>query len=237
MKKLLIIKNGSCDVDKSLQHIMRTIDTNIETFVIMSNDLIQTLKPADCLIYDAIMICGGQQSLIDRHNDDYLYPYLNNLIEFVKIWIHEYNMCILGICLGAQILGEACEFKTIRMKSPVIGYQQPIIVSISSLLDESDIPFFMCCHHDCVEITNDINIKIKIDAHLKVGTELIPYAFSIKRAYGVQFHPEMNNDMLLQVKCFYAQVSELSQFTTTNEVRIREATMRFFRRWIGMYLS
>lgn len=235
----MIIKNGSCDVDKSLRHIMNTIDINIETFVIMSNDLVLTLKPTDCLIYDAIVVCGGQQSLVDRHSINYSHPYLNDLIEFVKIWI-QHNICILGICLGAQILGEACGFETTRLNSPVIGYQQTIIVSDSSMLDESDTPFFMCCHHDRIRITDDTDItdiKIKIDAYLRVKTELIPYAFSIKRAYGVQFHPEMNNDMLLQVKCFYAQVGELSEFTTTNEIRIREATIRFFRRWLGMYLT
>ena len=144
MKKILIIKNGVCDVDKTLQHIIHDINKNsnkiIQTYIMKSYDLVRLCEPKDCFLYDAIIICGGNQSLVGRHDDDYPYEYLNKLIEYTKIWIDSTNICILGICLGAQIIGEACGFKTARLDFPVIGYQNDIRLCCSTtsiFMDES----------------------------------------------------------------------------------------------------
>lgn len=61
--------------------------------------------------YDFLIIMGGPQSPTDLVK----FPYLKDEIAFTKKAI-ERNKCILGICLGAQIIGEA--FGAITEKSP-----------------------------------------------------------------------------------------------------------------------
>jgi len=247
MKHILIIKNGVCDVDTTLKQIICSIDKNIKLDVILSYELVQIMKVTDCLFYDAIIICGGQQSLINRHNKDYPYAYLNTLIEYTTVWI-EKNMCVLGICLGAQIVGEACGFKTERLDSPVMGYQKDIRIDYTPeniLLDETFtecLPFFMCCHFDFVQINENIcKDKVRIDAFLHLEnhdtTTTIPYAFSINNTYAVQFHPEMNDDLLRQVKCFYSPLEKSTHFVISNRDSIRTTTMIFFSKWINTYLN
>lgn len=274
MKRILLIKNGVCDVDISLYRIIHSIYENIKMDIIKSCELIKIMEATDCLFYDAIIICGGQQSLTDRHNDNYPHAYLNKLIEYTKIWI-EANMCILGICLGAQIIGAACGFKIDSLSTPVIGYQKDIRLHCSTdnfqnnqttvpskskenkenraLLDESFteyFPFLMCCHYDFVQmnspttnkkIHNNISDnKFKIDANLHFKNDntiiVIPYAFSINNAYAVQFHPEINDDLLYQIKYFYPLLENEIPFVIANRDNIHAATMKFFSKWINLYL-
>ena len=249
MKTILIIKNGVCDVDKSLQQIINRIDNNIKTDVITSYDLVQTMGASDCMFYDSILICGGQQSLVNRHDKDYLYPYLNELIKYTTLWI-EAHMCVLGICLGAQIVGEACGLTTQKLELPIMGYQQNIQLNYdninkNTLLADSFseyLPFLLCCHYDFIQIDHTtINNNFNIDAQLKtydnVDKEImIPYAFSIKNAYAVQFHPEMNDELLQQVKYYYPSLETSTQFIKDNMVSIDNATMSFFSRWIVKYI-
>jgi len=244
MKQILIIKNGVCDVDKSIQQIIHTIDKNIKTYVTSSYDLVQIKKAHDYLFYDAIIICGGQQSLTDRCSENYPYQYLNKIIEYTKIWI-ESNMCVLGICLGGQIIGEACGFKTASLDTPVMGYQKDIRIDYSpsnTILDETFtdyLPFLMCCHYDFIQVKCKDNVRIDAYLHLEIydASTMIPYAFSIKNAYAVQFHPEMNNDLLHQVKCFYSPLVRSQQFVISNRDNIHATTMKFFDKWIKTYLN
>jgi GMP synthase-like glutamine amidotransferase len=247
MKQILIIKNGVCDVDKSIQQIIHTIDKNIKTYVATSYNLVHTSKATDYLFYDAIIICGGQQSLTNRCSENYPYQYLNKIIEYTKIWI-ESNMCVLGICLGGQIIGEACGFKTSSLDTPVMGYQKDIRLDYSpsnALLDETFtdyLPFLMCCHYDFTQINEYVNKpNFNIDAYLSVNNydsnSIIPYAFSIKNAYAVQFHPEMNDDLLRQVKYFYPSLENVTQFAISNREIIHKTTLKFFDTWIKLFLN
>lgn len=238
MKKLLIIKNGVLDIDKILQQIILSIDSNIKIDVMQSYDLVLAMNVDDCLMYDAIIICGGNQSLIGRHDKDYSHDYLNKLIDYTKIWI-ENNMCILGICLGAQIVGEACGFKTTKLDHPVIGYQQDIRINKDCkhlLLDESfskHLPHIMCYHLDFLLIDNKCSCDLKIDAHLCMKTQdgylMIPYAFGLKNTYAVQFHPEMNDELLCQLNCLLPSLEIKDD--------IYAASMEFFNSWMSTYLS
>lgn len=246
MKKILIIKNGSCDVERALRKVICSIEENIVFDVIMSCDLIKSKFPADCLSYNAIIICGGQQSLTEK---SYSHIYLNDLIEYTKIWINS-NAKVLGICLGAQVIGEACGFRTTKMLKPIIGYQKNIqIVSNNdaSLMDSSFVPYtsyLLCCHYDHIHINNNVTIEAYLYCDCKncnnrlsqdgdIQGERIPYAFRIKNAYGVQFHPEIDVDILRQIKCVYTELIEHFKFAESNEEMIHMTTIKFFKKWLA----
>ncbi len=64
-----------------------------------------------------LVIMGGPQSPMKTD----IYPYLIDEIEFVKSAI-ENEKCVLGICLGAQIICEALGNKTMNSESKEIGF-------------------------------------------------------------------------------------------------------------------
>lgn len=79
--------------------------------------------------YDFLIILGGPQSPTDLIK----FPYLQDEITFTKKAI-EHNKCILGICLGAQIIGEALGAITSRSPQKEIG-AFPITLTEEGLID------------------------------------------------------------------------------------------------------
>ncbi len=76
--------------------------------------------PVDSNSFDYLIIMGGPQS-IDEPQEKY--PYFNAVkeIAFVKSAI-ENNKHVLGVCLGAQIIGEALGAKTVKSPNKEIGF-------------------------------------------------------------------------------------------------------------------
>lgn len=66
--------------------------------------------------YDALLLMGGTQNAKKLHQ----YPYLINELAFIKQAI-EYNKKIIGVCLGAQLLGECYGAKTEKSPHREIG--------------------------------------------------------------------------------------------------------------------
>src|SRR5579872_3499684 len=126
MRRILVIKNGECETD--IKYIINKIDPTINVNIISSIELFKTTDP-DKIInrYNGVIILGGNQTLTNRHEISYKHTYLNDLIKCTRVWI-EKKVKILGICLGAQIIGEAVGHKTIKMKKQITGYTNNINV-------------------------------------------------------------------------------------------------------------
>lgn len=264
MINILIIKNGTCNVDNTIRNILLN---NIYQQKIYINTLcscnskdIENIKYSD---YNAIIICGGNQSLVGRLDNDYKYKYLNILIDLVKIWIDN-NVNILGICLGAQIIGEACGYMTKHLNKPIIGYEQSIylVETIDNFNNSNNNNFFdtsfknimnyyMSCHYDYIDIfpeakNNDILSEvdnINIMAVLDTTDFDIPYAFKIKNALCVQFHPEIDTLMMAEIINLYSsnidndvnklQLIKANNYMSNNYTHISNATNIFFAKWLS----
>jgi GMP synthase (glutamine-hydrolysing) len=141
-------------------------------------------KLPDSLDFDCLIVMGGPQSPL--HLDRW--PYLQDEINLIKAAV-DANKAILGICLGAQLIGEALGAKTQRSPQREIG-----VLPVELLPDAAHDPVFsqlpstflvMHWHNDMPGIPKDARILAK-----SAGC---PYqAFSVgDRIYGLQFHLEM----------------------------------------------
>ena len=65
---------------------------------------------------DLLIVLGGPQSAIELE----LYPYLKSEVDFIQKIIAR-NKAVMGICLGAQLIGEALGARTEKSPHPEIG--------------------------------------------------------------------------------------------------------------------
>ena len=65
---------------------------------------------------DLLIVLGGPQSAIELE----LYPYLKSEVDFIQKTIAQ-NKAVIGICLGAQLIGEALGARTDKSPFPEIG--------------------------------------------------------------------------------------------------------------------
>ena len=139
--------------------------------------------------YDFLIIMGGPQSPTDLTK----FPYLKDEILFTQQAI-EKNKPILGICLGAQIIGEAFGAKTARSPHKEIGVF-PITLTEEGLID----PIFkhfpkqfevMHWHNDMPGIS--ANAKI-LATSAGCPRQVVRYGSKI---YGLQCHLEMTPELV-----------------------------------------
>lgn len=133
--------------------------------------------------FDFLIIMGGPQSPLKLDK----YPYIKDEIELCKLAIQN-NKLVLGICLGAQIIGEALGATTAQSPNKEIG-EFPVFVTEAGKSD----PFFKHLypsfsanhwHNDMPGLTDDMELLAK--------SEGCPnQAFKYKeKVYGFQFHLE-----------------------------------------------
>lgn len=133
---------------------------------------------------DFLIVLGGPQSAIELE----LYPYLKSEVAFIQQAI-AHNKVVIGICLGAQLIGEALGVSTEKSPHPEIG-----IFPIHILPEAKTDPIFSQFpekiesahwHSDMVGVAEGMI--------LLAGSEGCPrQAFRYgDRVYGLQCHFEM----------------------------------------------
>jgi GMP synthase (glutamine-hydrolysing) len=142
--------------------------------------------------FDMLIIMGGPQSVC-RLED---YAYLRDEIALVKKAINE-NKVILGICLGAQIIGEALGAKT--EKSP---HQEIGIYPVEITPEAKDDPIFqqfspqfdvMHWHSDMPGVPDDAVLLAK-----SAGCPRQAFRYG-DRIYGLQFHLELTPELIKEM--------------------------------------
>lgn len=254
---LLIIKNGDCctEIDK----IICDIDNTIRTTIIRSCDSIDINIAYN---YDGIIILGGYQSLVDVTIDPthYEHQYLIKLITYVKQWIHD-NLYVLGICLGAQIIGSSLGYRIKHLINPVTSYGNNIIVyhgKHNKLIDDEfcdKLRYVLSLHNDYIdsdididsERTSDIDTDVDIDidnenidiiAGLDVVSssdkkKVIPYIINFRNTYGFQFHPEITLNVLESFCVKFKYNPCLIDFAKDNQSMISDASHYILAKWIN----
>ena len=97
----------------------------------------------------------------------------------------EQDRPLLGICFGGQVLSRAMGGTVTRQSAPHIAWETPL-----THIDELDAPWVLL-HNDA--------FTVPPGAELLAEADHAPIAFRYGRAWGVQFHPEVDAAILQQV--------------------------------------
>ncbi|MGA1874296.1 MAG: type 1 glutamine amidotransferase [bacterium] len=139
---------------------------------------------------DAVITMGGPMNVYEEDK----YPFLRDEIDFLQRAI-EAKIPVLGICLGAQMIAKACgaAIRTSLVKE--LGWYE-VILTEAGFGDEffyglPKILQVLQWHEDMFELPPA--------ASLLATSKGCPHqAFRCRQAYGLQFHIEINREMLFE---------------------------------------
>lgn len=167
----------------------------IETWGKQNNYVIQEVRPylgeklPDAHSFDFLVVMGGPQSPLTINDT----PYLNDEITIIKQAIKQ-NKRIMGVCLGAQLIGEALGAKTERSPYREVG-MYPIELLEAAKTDKffRNLPAkfdVMHWHSDMPGISIGSEV---IAASAGCLRQIIRYG---EKIYGFQCHLELTQDLI-----------------------------------------
>lgn len=180
MPKILSVQNIQCETLGLLEQMFVHDGYHIEK-VNTPNDAV----PTNALGYDAIVILGGPMAVYDN------LPYLQKEQELIRNAMKN-DTPVLGICLGSQLIAQAGGGRVYKGKKKEIGWYDVYLTPASSNdifrgFTDKMIRIFQW-HGD----TYDLPANAKILAY----SDLYPQAFRIGSAVGIQFHFEVDEDLI-----------------------------------------
>ncbi len=164
----------------------------------------------DVTRYDGLIVLGGPMMVTDRHR----LPHLNTEIAALKSALVA-DMPVLGICLGAQLLAHTLGAQVAALKQPEIGWYplQPTAHAaadpvLKGLTDPA--PIFQW-HGQGFSLPPGAQ-------HLASSAQCPCQAFRLGRAYGFQFHLEMDHalvDRWLHTPAYQAELKAAAGYSVT----------------------
>ncbi len=180
LRKILSIQNIECETLGLLEQMFVQDGYRIEN-INAQNDPV----PLNSLNYDAIVILGGPMAVYDN------LLFLQKEQELIKNAIGN-DTPVLGVCLGSQLIVQATGGHVYRGKKKEIGWHDVYLTPASSNdifrgITDKMIRVFQW-HGD----TYDLPAGAKILAY----SDLYIQAFRIGSAVGIQFHIEVDEQMI-----------------------------------------
>jgi len=186
MKKILIITHDRNEGPGTLATFLETTGADMQTVRLYEGDHL----PDDPRGIDAIVSMGGPMSV----HDEAQHPFLGREKAFLRTAI-EFNIPVLGICLGAQLIAGACHAAVIRGQINERGWGTVTLTNEG----KRDILFQNCSPTLKVFQWHDDVFEVPEGAVLLASSRACPnQAFRYKNAYGLQFHLEITKDMLME---------------------------------------
>jgi GMP synthase-like glutamine amidotransferase len=137
---------------------------------------------------DLLIVLGSEWTLarpmIDAQDPPQAADAIAAEVELVRRRV-EQGKPLLGICFGGQMLSLALGGEVTRQAAPHIAWETP-----DTDIEELHAPWAL--------LHNDV-FTVPPGAELLAEAEHAPIAFRCGRAWGVQFHPEVDADILQQV--------------------------------------
>lgn len=183
-KMILIIKHAHSEGPGTLEDFFRQTDWQVKVAELWQNKSLPAVE--DC---DAVISLGGPMSVYETDK----YPFLQKEEVFLKDAIRN-EVPVLGICLGAQILAKISGAKISKAAEKEIGWYELMLTENAN----SDMLFrglknsldVFQWHEDTFDIPDGATLLATSKACRNQA-----FRFS-KCAWGLQFHPEMTEDML-----------------------------------------
>ncbi len=181
---VLVIKHAEDEGPGLFGEYLKRGGHNVRTTGLHNGDPLPRIE--DCA---AIISMGGPMNVYEEDK----YPFLAHETTFLKMALQN-NMPILGICLGAQLLAKAAGSHVSKAPSAELGWQK-ISLSAEGKSDPlfkhlpGDIEVFQW-HEDTFDIPRE-GVLLATSAACRHQAMRIG-----KRAWGLQFHPEVTRQML-----------------------------------------
>lgn len=142
--------------------------------------------------YDLIVVMGGPQSPLTIEETPYLKDEIQLLVQAIKL-----NKKIIGVCLGAQLIGEALGAKTEKSPNREIGNYQIVLLQDA----KDDVIFSKFSQKFAVMHWHNDMPGIPDGAILLAASDGCPrqiYRYG-DRVYGFQCHFELTKDLVVEM--------------------------------------
>lgn len=180
--------------------------------------------PSDLTAYAGVVVFGGPMSA----NDDDTLPFIRQELDWIES-VLEAELPYFGICLGAQmlarVLGECVSPHAEGLRE--IGYStiQPVGETLAGL------NHVYHWHKEGFEIPRNAE-------PLAIGQVFPNQAFRYGNAYGVQFHPEITQDMIYRwVAAVPDYLTQPGAQTLEDQLRQHQAHAAEVELWLRRFLA
>ncbi len=159
--------------------------------------------PARAIDYSLVISMGGSMNVYEEDS----FPFLKEETEFLRTGILQ-GANVLGICLGAQMIAKACGASVGPSPSKEVGWEEVYLTSAGI-----DDPIFKGAENPLkVFQWHEDMFNVPVDGALLGHSNLCPnQAFRVNRAYGFQFHLEVDS---LILGSWFEGSRELESFLT-----------------------
>ena len=185
--KFLVLQHINIEHPGIFLKFMKEDNIELDTIELDEKEKIPSLDK-----YDAMIVMGGPMDTWQEKKYPWLKAEKENIHNFVLIKKKPY----LGLCLGAQLLSEAIGGKVRKMITPEIGVLNVSIKDDQSIFTGMDKNLKALQWHS-YEVCN-LPSSAKILASSPVCDV---QAFSVEKAFGLQFHVEQTNETVPQWAC------------------------------------
>jgi GMP synthase-like glutamine amidotransferase len=176
MKNVLVIQNARLEGPGTIGELLQSDGFSMQTILAKK----EKIPPID---HTMILVLGAPESA----NDDL--QYLKDEMELIKAAVQK-NIPTLGICLGSQLMAKALGAKVYSGPKKEIGFYHDVIPDEkSSLFSGIKSPFTVFHWHGDT-------FDIPPGAQRLAYSESYNQAFRYGSAVGLQFHLEVNSDIV-----------------------------------------
>lgn len=174
----IVVVNASSKPLRTRQNFSRVLDADVT--VIDAQDAPLEQYPRDGV--DGVVISGSEASVLDGN------PWMSRLETYVRE-MHDRGVPLLGVCWGHQFLAQTFGGTVERLPAREIGLQNVELVGESAVLvDFEDVQTVFETHEDGVVA---VPPGAAVTAQNDVGIQSFVYE---DRVFGVQFHPEFEQE-------------------------------------------
>ena len=200
--KFLVLQHINIEHPGVFREFMKNDNVQIDTVELDVGEKIPKLDT-----YDAMIVMGGPMDTWQEEIHPWLVPEKESIYEFACVQKKPY----LGLCLGAQLLGEVVGGKVKKMDNPEIGILDINISNHNSIFKsmENNIKVLQWHSYEISDLPDSATLLASSDV-CKVQ------AFSFERAYGLQFHVEQTNETVPQWSCIPEYKTALEETLGSN---------------------
>ena len=182
--KVLVIMHDESEGPGSLEEYWEFYGVEIATARLYAGEALPGLSD-----FDAVVSMGGNMNVYE----DNLYPFLATETDFLGEAIQK-GIPVLGICLGAQLIARACGAEITKATVKEVGFSEVVLTDQG----RHDLLFRGLPERTKVFQWHEDTFALPRGASRLATSEVCPeQAFRYRNAFGLQFHVEVNEEILL----------------------------------------